>query len=244
MSMVLLAAGTARMMGCGPCEINITPEPSEPPEPETRVEVSVGYPGPTGSSQIPTVYRQKLPFAVNARVENGAQVAKVEWWVDGQSVGSEENKAPAGSPQTWKPDEKHPDRIPKWSWSFRVVKKIDTAAYPDGSHTLKAIITNGVVQAGNSVDATFDNTVPSLDLHTPADQASLNPGLWVEVAVKDGDQPPPKLELELNGVTAWSGFPMKSWVAFPELPEGEYELAVRATDAAGNSARKAVTVRK
>jgi len=178
---------------------------------------SIGITSPTGGKVVGIV-------AVDVNYSDNVGATRAELYVNGNKVVSDDTGPFA------------------FAW--------DTAAYADGSYTLvaKAYDAAGNVGTSASVAVTIgnDTIAPVIGSLTPANGVTVSPSKQTISASASDNQKVAKISLTIDGKEvsiAYGGSVSYGWNTRKEA-KGAHTITVRAWDAAGNTASKAVTVYK
>lgn len=163
-------------------------------------------------------------IAVTAEATDDHDVAQVEFFVDGASIGVDTSPSD-GSSAIW-----------------------DTTSAPDGTHQVTATATDGPGQTGSdsvSVDVDNVDSPPTLSLTSPSDGALVKGALTVTADATD-DQGVSRVEFFVDGTSigvdtsgsdGWSA----SWDT-TSGSEGAHDVSATATDTAAQTANASVSV--
>lgn len=134
------------------------------------------------------------------------------------------------------------------SWSVRVDGKevstilpyeLNTALYPDGNHTIEIYAFD---KAGNTgakgALVNFDNSAPEINITSPADTSFVKHAVDTEGIVNDTNLL--SYTISIDGAAVSNSLPYL-WDTFAS-GDGEHIIRINATDRAGNTASKEITV--
>jgi hypothetical protein len=120
----------------------------------------------------------------------------------------------------------------------------NTTSYADGTYTIEAVAFD---RAGNSkskrVLVTVDNTLPSINIETPADGSYLKGVVSISIAGSDANFDWMELRIDDKPVKTWdiSGDQTSSWDT-ATYADGQYLIKLVVVDKAGNIAESSITV--